>query len=113
MAFNVEAIPQTKADTDALLGKLAAANPITAADSQTVSDAIVAVNAVLTRLNQEAWTASTVSMQAAAADMKDPLKKLSDLKSQLAAVAGRVKTLAGIAGDVESVIGGCKSVFGI
>jgi hypothetical protein len=52
-------------------------------------------------------------MQAVAADLKGPVKKLGDLKDQLAKMASRVKTLGDIAKDVDSVIGGCKGVFGI
>ncbi len=113
MAFHVEAIPQTKSDAQALLDKLAKANPMTAADAQAISDTVVAVNAVLTHLNQEAWASNTASMQAVAADMKKPLKALGDLKDQLAGVASRVKTLAAVGKDVDALIGGCKSVFGI
>jgi hypothetical protein len=73
----------------------------------------VVVNVVLTHLNQEAWASTTASMQAAAADMKKPLKDLGNLKDQLAGVASRVKTFANVAREVDSLIGGCKSVFGI
>jgi ABC-type transporter Mla subunit MlaD len=106
-------IPTTKTAAQALLDKLYAANPITLGDSEAVSDAIVEVNAILTQLNQEDIASRTGAMQAVAADLKDPVKKLGELKDQLAQVASRVKTLGDIAKDIDSVIGGCKSVFGI
>jgi hypothetical protein len=106
-------IPTTKAAAQALLKKLSAANPITLADSQAISDAVVAVNAILTQLNQEDLMSRTGAMQAAAADLKGPVKNLGDLETQLKQVASRVKTLGDIAKDIDSVIGGCKSVFGI
>lgn len=106
-------IPTTKAAAQALLDKLYAANPITLGDSEAVSDAVVEVNAILTQLNQEDIASRTGAMQAVAADLKGPVKKLGDLKDQLAEVASRVKTLGDIAKDIDSVIGGCKSVFGI
>jgi hypothetical protein len=114
MATNpLPTIPQTKAAAQALLDKLYDANPTTLADSETVSDTIVAVNAVLTQLNQEDWSSRTASMQAAAADLKGPLEDLSKLKDALAGVAKRVETLSDVVKEVESVVGGCRSIFGI
>jgi hypothetical protein len=106
-------IPTTKAAAQALLDKLYVANPITLGDSEAVSDAIVEVNAILTQLNQEDIASRTGAMQAVAADLKGPVKNLGNLKDQLVQVASRVKTLGDIATDIDSVIGGCKSVFGI
>ena len=106
-------IPTTKAAAQALFDKLYAAVPITLGDSETVSDAIVEVNAILTQLNQEDIASRTGAMQAVASDLKDPVKKLGELKDQLAQVASRVKMLGDIAKDIDSVVGGCKSVFGI
>ena len=106
-------LPQTRDAAQSLLDKLTNANPTNAADSQTVSDAIDALNAILTQLNREDMLSRDGAMQAAAAEIKDPLKKLGDLKSQLADIASRIQTLGTIAGDVDSVLGGCKSVFKI
>jgi protein-arginine kinase len=106
-------IPTTKAAAQALLDKLYAANPITLGDSEAISDAVAEVNVILTQLNQEDLASRTGAMQAVAADLKDPVKKLGELKDQLTQVASRVKTLGDIAKDIDSVIGGCKSVFGI
>lgn len=113
MATVPTTIPTTKAAAQALLDKLAAANPITLADDEAISDGIVAVNAVLTHLNREDFASRTGAMQAAATDLKVPVKNLGELKDQLAEVATRVKTLGDIAKDIDSVLGGCKSVFGI
>ncbi|MGA9984872.1 MAG: hypothetical protein WBP95_15455, partial [Acidobacteriaceae bacterium] len=80
-------IPTTKAAAQALFDKLYAAVPITLGDSERVSDAIVEVNAILTQLNQEDFASRNGAMQAVAADLKDPVKKLGELKNQLAQVA--------------------------
>jgi hypothetical protein len=106
-------LPQTRAAAQSLLDKLSNANPTNAADSQTISDAIDAVNAILTQLNQEDMLSRDGAMQAAAAEIKAPLKKLTDLKSQLADIATRIETLGTVAQDVDSVLGWCKSVFKI
>ena len=104
-------IPETKAAAQALLDQLWAANPTNLADSETVSDTIAALNAVLTQLNQEDWASRTGSMQAAAADLKDPLTQLNTLQAQLEGVAKRVGTLENIAKDVASLVSGCQGIL--
>ncbi len=106
-------IPQTRAAAQALEDKLNAANPIGAADSRAVSDALEAVSAVLTQLNQEDMLSRDGAMQAAAAEVKGPLQTLSGLKAQLADIATRIGSIAGIANDIDQVVNGCKTIFGI
>lgn len=106
-------LPQTRSDAQALMDKLSNANPISQSDTDTIDDAIDSLNVILTQLNQEEMLSKDGAMQAAAAQVKDPLKKLSDLKNQLNEIASRVKTLAGIADDVNKVVGGCTTVFGL
>jgi len=106
-------IPTTKAAAQALLDKLYAANPITLGDSEAISDAVAEVNVILTQLNQEDIASRTGAMQAVAADLKDPVKKLGELKGSADAGGEPGEDAGDIAKDIDSVIGGCKSVFGI
>jgi hypothetical protein len=105
-------IPQTRAAAQAFEDKLQNANPITGADCQAVGDALNAVGAVLTKLNQEDMLSRDGAMQAAAADLKAPLQTLSSLKNQLNEMSTRLATLAGIGNDVDQVITGCTQIFG-
>lgn len=105
--------PQVRAAAQALEDKLANATPTNPADSLAVSTALEAVGAVLTQLNQEDLLSRDGAMQAAAAEMKVPLQKLSGLKDQLAEISTRLATLAGIANDVNRVVNGCTTIFGV
>jgi hypothetical protein len=104
-------IPQARAAAQALEDKLANANPTNLADSQAVSSALQAVQAVLTQLNQEDMLSRDGAMQAAAADVKAPLQTLSGLKDQLSQISTRIATFAGIVNDVDQVVNGCTTIF--
>lgn len=106
-------IPQTRAAAQTLEDALANANPTNAADSQAISTALEAVQAVLTQLNQEDMLSQDGTMQAVAADVKAPLQTLSELKDQLAGVSTRLAALAGIADHLDQVVAGCTKIFGI
>jgi len=106
-------IPHTRTAAQALMDKLANANPISAADMQAVADATEALNGVLTQLNQEDMLSRVGAMQAAAAEVKGPLQTLSTLKDQLTDISTRIGALAGIANDVDQVVSGCTTIFGL
>ena len=97
----------------ALHDRLDVANPTNARDSQTLTDALAAVDTILTGINQEMLAQRTGEMQAVGNDLKSAVKDLSKLRDQLAEIASRIKSLADIAAEVDSLLGSCSQFLAV
>lgn len=106
-------IPQTMAAAQALQDKLNDANPVSLDDCQAVADALNAVGAVITRLNQEDMLSRDSAMQASAGEMQAPLKTLTQFQTQLGDLSKRLAGLTAAANDLSQVINGCRTIFGV
>lgn len=88
-----------------------------AAPNDKVGDAIDrradAVDTALESMNQMDMAARTVALQAAAADLAQPLKDLAALKDALEAIAEDAKKAAAVLTQVDKLLGQVKSCFGI
>ena len=113
MATNPQPWQQAHDAAQALHNQLKAARTTNAADSETVSDAMFAVDTILTALNQEDMASRTGQMQAAGNDLTSAVKELSDLKDQLDDIASRIASLADLAGKVDSLLNSCKQIFAL
>lgn len=111
----IPALPQARGAAQALHDRLfAALNRATdPEDCAELDDALLAVDTILTQLNQEDLASRTGAMQAAAAEVSDAVEKLDALKDELAEIAQRVAVLGDVAGAVDSVIGPVKTIFGV
>ena len=88
-----------------------------AAPNDKVGDAIDRraddVDDALTAMDQMDMAARTVALQAAAADLAQPLKDLAALKEALVAIANDAKKAATVLAQVDKILGQVKTCFGI